>query len=176
MNTNGKVVEVILGDRDDNDFFDYFAEKVKQSLPYGSGLISQNNRQKSIVIKGNEFWVCQYFYNPYNAGLFEDVGEINIYANGYNGVLKMHVVTQDDEIPDTDIYRVGSPFLWVALADFLAIPTTAYKRERLASLISENSDGCFFYSEQYHDIRSYRLGRSATIQEIALLLSFELAR
>ena len=168
MDTNGKVVEVMLVG-DDNGFFDFFAKWIKQTVHKGSDLVPQKDKQKSIVVRGNEFWVCQSFYNP-NAP-FNNVYEINVYANMNNDMVDMHVVMKDGEIPDTDIYKVGILSFWVALGDFLGIPTTISQRRQMAEFVNGISEGCFVYEEQRHDIRSYRLGRSATIQEIALLLS-----
>lgn len=169
----GKVLEVILlSGSDDNGFFNYYANVAKNILPsWGRNIIPQNDRQKSIVVKDNEYWICQYFYNPYDTSV-DGIVEYTLHLDS-NGKISVAWDDTDDMIPDTDIYRTGMTPLWTVLGDFISLPTTYDQRKEIATWVEKSSQGTFIYEEQYHDIRSYSLGRSATLEETAMLLSIE---
>lgn len=169
----GKVLEVILlSGSDDNGFFNYYANVAKNLLPsWGRNIVPQNDRQKSIVVKDNEYWICQYFYNPYDTSV-DGIVEYTLHLDS-NGKISVAWDDTDDMIPDTDIYRTGMTPLWTVLGDFISLPTTYDQRKEIATWVEKSSQGTFIYEEQYHDIRSYSLGRSATLEETAMLLSIE---
>lgn len=170
---SGKVLEVILlSGSDDNGFFNYYANVAKNILPsWGRNIVPQNDRQKSIVVKDNEYWICQYFYNPYDTSV-DGIVEYTLHLDS-NGKISVAWDDTDDMIPDTDIYRTGMTPLWTVLGDFISLPTTYDQRKEIATWVEKSSQGTFIYEEQYHDIRSYSLGRSATLEETAMLLSIE---
>ena len=82
----------------------------------------------------------------------------------------------DSGIPDSDEYRLGTPDLWTALGVFISISMNTAQVKRLEQAVSKNSNGVFSYQHDYYDIRSYRLGRSATMQEVATMLSAKIER
>lgn len=166
----GKVLEAVwLQGTDDNGFFDYFADVAKKILPsWGRNIVPQNDRQKSIVVRDNECWVCQYFFNQYDISP-DGIVEYNLHMDSKGQIS----VVWDDTIPDTDIYRTGTAALWTVLGDFISLPISDVQKRNIKTLIKTLSQGVFVYEEQYHDIRSYSLGRSATIEEIAMLLSLK---
>lgn len=169
MDRYGKVVEVILlPGTDENGYFDYFANVAKR-LPWGHNATPQNNKQKSIVINNNnEIWVCQYIHFP---RLSSGAQEVIIHMNA-----KGEMKCVDSGIPDSDEYRLGTPDLWTALGVFISISMNTAQVKRLEQAVSKNSNGVFSYQHDYYDVRSYRLGRSATMQEVATMLSAKIER
>lgn len=172
MDTYGKVIETIWANgTDDNGFFDYCIELAKRfpMLAMVERISVCNNKQKSVVFNSNnEFWVCQYITIT---SIFTTTSEciLHIDSNGRANLV-------DTGIPNTDIYRLASPHLWTALSDFMGNPVSAIKQKQLAEAVDVGSSGVFSYQAAYHDIRSYRIGRSATFQEVAKMLSSEIQR
>ncbi len=170
MDAYGQVIETILASgADDKGFFDYFVEGARQLRGASWGRVSPcNNKQKSVVFNGNnEYWVCQYVSTPNSCGPFECI--FHVEPSG-------RVTLVETGIPDTDTYRLATPHLWTALGDFLCIPVSSSQKQQLADFVKQQSGGRFSYEEHCHDIRSYSLGRSASLQEIATMLSVEIQR
>ncbi len=170
MDAYGKIVEVILvPGTDENGYFDYFVDATKKLLPsWGYDAIPQNNKQKSVVVNNNnEIWVCQFLYFPSVGKEYESV----IHMNASGEMRCVDVVT-----PNSDEYRCGTSDLWAVLGEFICISMNATQVKRLEQAVSRNSNGVFSYQHSYYDIRSYRLGRSATMQEVAMMLSSKIER
>lgn len=170
MDTYGKVVEVILAPgTDENGYFDYFVDVTKKLLPsWGSDATPQDNKQKSIVVNNNnEIWVCQYLYFPSIGKEYESV----IHTNA-----RWEMRCVNEGIPDSDEYRYGMSDLWAVLGEFICISMNTTQVKHLEQAVSRNSNGVFLYQHSYYDVRSYSLGRSATMQEIATMLSMKIER
>lgn len=162
---------ILLPNTDDNGFFEYF-ENIALQMPSVKQLgqfKACHDKQKSIIVnKNEEMWVCHFLTNIRSGEKMEYIHNVDMRT----GQIKMEFLG----IPDTDIYRVAMDDLWVVLGIFLSIPATTRKTEKMAGSIYSISQGRFEYEDRYHDVRSYSLGRSATIFEIVNMLSIEIRR
>ena len=172
MGIYGKIYEaILLPGTDDNGFFDYF-ERVALQMPMVRNMGQYkacHNKQKSIIANSdNEMWVCHFLTDIRTMQDIEYVHHVDMRT----GAIK----PAGFNIPDTDVYKIAREELWSVMGIFFGIPTSVRKVERLENAVYSYSNGKFIYDDNYHDVRSYSLRRSATIPEIVDILGMELKR
>lgn len=162
MYKNNSVIEAILLPKTKD--FGLFQQFVDISKHCGlSDVKSIDTKNKSIVISGNNLYVCQsvkFKYSPM-------ISELIIVCNTKTGDCQLAKT-----IPDTTRYRIASEYLWLYLAGVFNCVDQDSTYSILNNSIIDNSEVNIHYNDVFMDY--YRTnGEQASLAEITLALSYE---
>ena len=156
------VEAILLPDSDDFGYFSIFAQLVEKSGKYRR----DNSKQKSVVVSANEMWICQHFISNYTG---EDLECIH-YGDMSTGTYKMAM----GNIPDTTVYRVALPELWILFSSFIRKASVSNRDiDRMAKTLSSRSRNELMY--QNGDVVK-RDGSFAPLQDVVMALSLAIQR